>query len=64
MTGKQPWSNMGRRDDLRGDIWDPSCLRLVDRKTLQSSEMEGSETWEEFLTIRIVRNDHKSHALR
>lgn len=42
MTGKQPWSKLGGRDDLRGDIWDPS-LRLVDRKTLQSSEWKDQK---------------------
>lgn len=46
MTGRQAWSKLGGRDDLRGDIWDQSgvSLHLVERKTLQSLELEGSET--------------------
>lgn len=53
-SGKQAWSKLGSRDDLRGDIWNQSILRLlernrsglrlVERKALQSSELEGSET--------------------
>lgn len=54
MTARQAWSKLGGRDDLRGDIWNQSSLRLVERNrsslrlvernTLQSSELEGSES--------------------
>lgn len=60
-SGRQAWSKPGSRDDLRGDIWNQSILRPLERNrsglrpeernTLQSSELEASEMQEESLTI-------------